>query len=436
MVKKPMPNEAPHPLRTAWKNKNLRLYFSGQVVSLVGTWMQQMAVSWLVYRLTNSPLMLGLIGFASQAPSLVVTPIAGIVVDRSNRHRLLIITQALAMVQAALLAAVVCAGHPQLWQLVTLSAVLGMITAFDLPTRQSFIVDMLDDNEQLTSAIAINSSINTLTRLIGPFVAGLCVAAAGEGMCFLLNALSYVAVIAALFFVKSRQRSVKPSGATPLAQLKEGFVYAFGYPPIRDLIVFIALFGLCAIPAGVLLPVFAKDVFHGDASTFGFLSGASGGGALIAALCLASRKQGARGLSRWIIQGCVVTGISLVAFGLSTNLILSLLLVAVSGFGSVIAIAASNTVIQTIVEESKRGRVMSFVVMAFLGVAPFGCMAAGALANVVGSGLTMIFGGVLILALALVFAKRLARISGHTEPPRTQQEELVPAESELAAANA
>jgi MFS family permease len=225
-------------MKAVLKNKNLQLYFAGQAVSLIGTWMQQIALSWLVYRLTNSPFMLGVIGFISQVPSLVLTPFAGIVADRFNRHRLLIITQTLAMIQAALLAALVWTGKTQLWQLMILSGVLGAISAFDIPTRQSFIVDMLDDKEQVGSAVSISSSITTLTRLVGPFIAGLVIAWAGEKVCFLANALSYIAVIVALSFVKAKQHKRDTTKTSSLAQLKEGFDYTIGFTPIRDLIFF------------------------------------------------------------------------------------------------------------------------------------------------------------------------------------------------------
>jgi len=396
-------------MKTAWQNKNLQLYFAGQVVSLVGTWMQQMAMSWLIYRLTNSPFMLGFVGFASQAPSLFLAPFAGIVADHTNRHRLLLITQTLCMLQAALLACLVWTGQTQLWQLISLAAVLGMITAFDLPTRQSFLVDMLDDKEQLASAIAINSSINTFTRLIGPFVAGLFVAWAGERICFLVNAVSYVAVIVALLFVKAQQRSTGSSQKKPLLQLKEGFKYATGYAPIRDLIALLALIGMFTMPFTILMPAFAKDVFHGNASTLGFLTGAAGAGSLVAALFLTSRK-GTGELSKWIIIGCSLCGMALIALGSSTNLLLSLLAVAVVGFGSMIALAASNTVIQTIVDEDKRGRVMSFFIMAFMGLAPFGCMVAGTLASAIGPGKTVIVNGIFTLIIAAVFSARVMNI--------------------------
>ena len=275
-----------------FSNKNLQLYFAGQFVSMIGTWMQQMAMSWLIYRMTNSAAMLGVVGFASQLPSLALTPFAGILADRVNRHRLLIITQILAMMQAGLLAALVLTGQAQLWQLVVLSTVLGMISAFDIPTRQTFIVDMLDSPEKLPNAIAINSSITTVTRLIGPFFAGLLVAWVGEGICFLVNALSYLAVIVALLFVKAKQH-IADQHKHPITQLKEGFAYAFGFPPMRALIILLSLIGLFSAPFNVLMPAFAKDVFHGNASTLGFLTAAMGIGSIGGAVFIGTWGRGA-----------------------------------------------------------------------------------------------------------------------------------------------
>jgi MFS family permease len=407
-------------MKAAWKNRNLQLYFSGQVISLVGTWMQQMALSWLVYKLTNSTFMLGVIGFTSQAPSLFLTPFAGIVADRTNRHRLVLTTQVLFMMQAAILTALVWTNHAQLWQLIVLSAFLGSITAFDLPARQTFLVDMLDDDEQLTSAMSINSSINTLTRLVGPFFAGLFVTWAGEGMCFFTNALSYIAVITALLFVKANQPAAPATKKNSLAQLKEGFHYTMGFKPIRDLIVMLALIGFFAMPFAVLLPAFARDVFHGNASTLGYLNGAAGAGSLLGALFLSSRK-GIKNLSRWIIIGCVMYGAGLVIFGFSHFLPLSLLAVAGVGFSSMSVLAGGNTVIQTIVDKDKRGRVMSFVIMAFLGFSPFGAMAAGALANSIGVGATVAATGIITVAIGLIFSSRIMNIHLNVKPAEIKE---------------
>ena len=397
------------------KNRNLRLYYGGQLISMIGTWMQQMALSWLVYRLTNSAYMLGVIGFVTMAPSILLTPIAGMVADRTNRHRLVIITQILALIQAGLLAAITLNGHPQIWQLLVLGAFMGIISAFDLPTRQTFLIDMLDSKEEMGNAIAMGSSIMTVTRLIGPALAGVCIAVVGEGMCFLANAVSYVPVIVALCFVKAHQRPVPPSPLSPFGQIKEGFSYAFGFRPLRALILMMALISLFAMPFTVLMPAFAKDVFHGNASTLGILTTASGVGSLIGAIFLATRK-GVLGLGKWIAISCALFGIGLVAFGLSKNIVLSSIMLSLVGFGSMVQMASSNTLVQTIVEEDKRGRVMSIFMMAFMGLAPFGSMAAGALANLIGVGTTVTISGVICLILALAFHIRLRAIREDVRP--------------------
>jgi MFS family permease len=376
---------------------------------MVGTWMQQMAMSWLIYRLTNSAAMLGVIGFASQVPSLFLMPFAGIVADRVNRHRLVIIIQILFMLQAGLLAALVFTGQAQLWQLVALSAILGIITAFDIPTRQTFIFDMLENKAQLPSAIAINSSITTVTRLIGPFIAGLLIAWTGEGMCFLVNALSYVAVVIALLFVKSKQAEVKAQKHDTLRQLKEGFAYAFGVPPIRAIITLLGLIGLFSIPFIVLMPAFARDIFHGNASTLGFLTASFGFGSVLGAFIVGSRKN-VHQHGDWIFAGCSLFGLGLIAFGFSKSFILSLLVLPVMGFGSMVMMAGSMTLIQTMVDEDKRGRVMSIVVMALMGLSPFGCMVAGFLATKIGSGNTVIVSGIFTVVIALALASRVGKL--------------------------
>jgi len=417
-------------VKSVLHNKNLQLYFAGQTVSLIGTWMQQIALSWLVYGLTNSPFMLGVIGFISQVPSLLLTPFAGIVADRFNRHRLIMITQVLAMIQAALLTALVWTGQTQLWQLMLLSGVLGAISAFDIPTRQSFVVDMLDDKAQVGSAVSISSSITTLTRLVGPFIAGLVIAWAGEKVCFLANALSYLAVIAALSFVKAKPNLTKSTKTSSLSQLKEGIDYTFGFGPIRDLILFIAFVGLFAMPFAILMPAFAKDVFHGNAFTLGSLTGCCGAGSVIGALFLGSRK-GTQALSRWLVIGCALCGIALTGLGLSNYLPLSLITATAVGFGSMVVMAGCITLIQTIVDPDKRGRVMSFVVMAFMGLSPFGCIAAGALANIIGPGKTVITSGICTFIVALFFAPRLKLIHLKVTPSNIEAG-IAEAESEIA----
>ena len=403
---------------------------------MIGTWMQQMALSWLIYRLTNSTYMLGLVAFAGQAPSFLLTPFAGIVADRVNRKKLVIVTQTLAMVQAGLLAFLAFSHQPAIWQLIALGAFSGLINAFDLPTRQTFLVDMLDSPRELPNAIAINSSITTLTRLIGPTVAGIFIAWAGEGMCFVVNAVSYVAVIAALCFIKVRPQAVvsaaQRSGA--LAQLKEGFHYAFSFTPIRALLGLVAAISLFVMPYAVLMTAFARDVFHGDATTLGILTAASGVGSLAAALYLASRK-GVLGLGRWIVASCAMFGLGLILFGFCKTLWQAVPALVLVGFGSMILLAASNTVLQTLVDEDKRGRVMSIYMMCFMGLAPFGSMAAGALSTHFGLGNTVIACGVIGTLLALAFAARLDVIRKEARPVYIERG-ILSAEAELKVMNA
>jgi MFS family permease len=419
---------------SALSNPNLRLYYSGQIVSMIGTWMQQMALSWLVYRLTNSAFMLGVIGFATMAPSFLLSPVAGLIADYSkSRHRLVILTQCLAMLQAGALAAVVLTGHVQIWHLVVLGVFMGIINAFDMPTRQTFLIDMLRSPAELPNAIAINSSIFTLTRLIGPAVAGFCIATLGEGPCFLINAVSYIAVIIALLFIRPRQAERKKSENTFFEDFKAGFVYAFGFRPIRALIVLMALVSLFGMPYAVLLPAFAKDVFHGNATTLGWLTAASGVGSLMGALYLASRK-GVVGLGRWVLISCTIFGAGLVLFGLSHSFYLSLFLLVFVGFGGMVQMAASNTMLQSIVEEDKRGRVMSIFTMAFMGLAPFGAMIAGALATHIGTGYTVMCSGIACLLLAAGFGSRIKQLRQETRKVYLERG-IIAAEAELKPTN-
>ncbi len=279
----------------ALRHRNYRLFYAGQGISLVGTWMQQIAVSWLVYRLTNSPVLLGISSFALNAPVLVLAPIAGFYADRWNRHKLLIIVQAAAMVQALLMAALVLTETITIWQIIALSLFLGVVNAFDMPIRQSFVVDMIEDRNDLSNAIALNSTIFNSARLVGPSIAGLMIAAVGEGMVFLINGLSYIAVIIALLAMHPVAQPRKDSSSGLVSSLVEGFRYAFGFMPIRSLLLLIALVSLVGMPYTVLMPIFAKDILHGDSHTLGFLVGASGIGALIGAIMLASRRS-VRGL--------------------------------------------------------------------------------------------------------------------------------------------
>jgi MFS family permease len=394
-------------LLRALRARNLRLFFAGQGVSLVGTWMQQVAMSWLVYRLTGSQFLLGVIGFTGQIPSFFLAPVAGVLADRWDRRRLVIATQVFALVQAAMLALLVATGAVRVWQMVVLSLVLGIVNAFDIPARQAFIVDLVEDRADLGNAIALNSSMVNAARLVGPSIAGLLVAAAGEGACFLLNAASYLAVMAALAAMRVRTPAPRRESRRLLLELREGFGYAFGSPPIRSVLLLVALVSFSGMPYAVLLPVFARDVFHGGARTYGLLMAMAGSGALAGTVYLASRRS-VLGLDLVIALTAVLFGAGLIAFALSGVLLPSLLFLVVIGFGAMAFVSSCNAFLQSIVDDDKRGRAMSIYVMALVGMAPFGSLCAGALAHGFGARNTLLCGGVACVAGGVLFARKLS----------------------------
>ncbi len=406
---------SPRLMLRALQSRNYRLFFAGQSVSLVGTWMQQVAMSWLVYRLTGSALLLGVVGFASQIPTFLLAPLAGVLADRWNRRRLLIVTQSLAMVQAALLAAAVLSGVVQVWQIIALSAVLGLVNAFDIPIRQSFVVELVDRKEDLGNAIALNSSMVNGARLIGPSVAGVLVASVGEGVCFILNAASYLAVIAAIAAMRIRPISRHGKNKHILHELHEGFTYAFGFRPIRAILLLLAVVSLMGMPYTVLLPVFAKKILHGGAHTFGFLMAAAGVGSLVSTIYLASRRS-VVGLGRVIAIAVALFGAGVAGFALSRSLPLSLLCLCLSGFGAMALVASGNTIIQTIVEDDKRGRVMSLFTMSFMGMTPFGSLMAGSAADWLGARNALLLGAAACLAAGLHFFRQLPTLRELVRP--------------------
>ncbi len=399
----------------ALKHRNFRLFFFGQSISLIGTWMQQVAMIWLVYRLSNSAFLLGAVGFCSQIPTLFVVPMAGVFTDRWNLQRTILVTQTLAMLQALILAALALTGVVAVWHVLLLSVCLGLVTAFDVPARQAFLIQMVEGREGLINAIGLNSSVFNGARLVGPAIAGFLIAAVGEGVCFLVNGLSYVAVLAALLAMQLRPRAPAKPPQHVLYELREGFRYAFGFPPIREILLLLAVVNLAAMPLTVLLPVFAKAVLHGGPDTLGLLTAAMGMGALVGALVLASRKS-VLGLGRQVFWASGVFGLSLIAFSTSTVLWLSLLLLVATGFSVMMETAASNTILQTIVDDDKRGRVMSFYGMAFLGVAPLGSLLAGSLASHIGVTLVMQLAGAMCVVGSLVFARRLPALRKMIRP--------------------
>ncbi|MCY2990781.1 MAG: MFS transporter [Planctomycetota bacterium] len=391
----------------ALRYRNFRLFFFGQGISLIGTWMQQVAMIWLVYRLGNSVFLLGLVGFCSQIPSFFLAPVAGVYTDRWNLHRTILLTQSLAMCQALSLAVLTLTGTVAVWHVLVLSVCLGLVNALDIPARQAFLIRMVEGRESLPNAIGLNSSMFNGARLVGPTIAGFLIALVGEGVCFLLNALSYVAVLAALLAMRlPRQAPAKPQQHV-LHELLEGFRYAIRFLPIRDILLLLAFVNMAAMSLTVLLPVFATKVLQGGSDTLGLLTAAIGLGALLGALCLAYRKS-VLGLGRQIAWASALLGLSLVAFSFSAVLWLSLLLLVIGGFAVMMETAASNTILQTIVDDDKRGRVMSFYAMAFLGAAPLGSLLAGSLASHLGVASVVRLGGILCLVGSAVFAWRLS----------------------------
>ncbi len=399
----------------ALQHRNYRLFFGGQSISMIGTWMQIIAVNWLTFRLTHSMFLLGVVGFTSRIPTFVLAPFAGVLIDRWNRHRILVVTQILSMIQALLFALLILTDTIAIWHIIFLSLLLGIINTLDQPTRQTFVIDMVENEEDLGNAIALSSSIGTSARFIGPSIAGILIATVGEGICFLLNGLSFIAVIMSLLAMKIIPKKSQRK-STPVWQgLKEGFDYAFGFSPIRSMLLLLALVSLMAMPYMVLMPAFARDILHGDAHTYGFLMAAEGFGALAGAIYLASRKS-VLGLERIIVIGSGLFGMGLIIFSLSRVYWLSLLLMIFVGFGIMLSVVPCNTALQTIVEEDKRGRVMSFFTMAFFGMMPFGSLLAGSLANKIGAPATIMIGGISCILGSALFAIKLSSFRSLMRP--------------------
>jgi len=397
-------------------SRNYRLFFAGQGISLIGTWMQNIAMSWLVYRLTNSVFLLGVVTFAGDIPAFFIMPFAGVFADRWNRRRILVITQSLAMIQAFMLSVLVLTGKVQVWHLVALAVFLGVINAFDMPTRQSFVVEMIEKKEDLVNAIGLNSTIFNGARLVGPSIAGLLIAAVGEGWCFLTNGFSFLAVIAALLAMRVNERLIPEKDYDTLRGLKEGLSYAYNHTPIKSILLLLVLIGLVGMPYVVLMPVMARDILRGGPYTLGFLMGAAGLGALVSALRMASRSD-AKGLERYIPLSAALFGAGLIAVSFSKFFPLSLVLVLAAGFGLMTQFTCSNTLIQTLVDDDKRGRVMSLYTMAFRGIAPFGSLLAGAMASKIGAPRTLLIGGAACILGALLFARNLPAIRAAMHPP-------------------
>ena len=390
----------------ALRHRNFRLFFGGQSISLIGTWMTRIATAWLVYRLTKSALLLGTVSFVGQIPTFLLAPFAGVLVDRLNRRHVLIWTQTLAMLQSLALAWLTLTHRITIHDVLALSAFQGVINAFDMPGRQAFMVQMVEDRADLSNAIAINSSMVNLARLIGPSFAGLVIAASNEGWCFFVDGISYIAVIISLLLMRVHVAELKRAAAPMFEQMREGWQYVSTFVPIRNILLLFALVSLMGMPYMVLMPLFAAQVLHGGAHTLGFLMGAAGVGALISALSLVVRKS-VRGLIKMIPIAAAVFGAGLILFGLSHVVWISLVLMTTVGFGMMQGLTASNTIIQTLVPEDKRGRVMSYYTAAFVGMAPFGSLLAGSLAHWIGAPRTvMLTGTCCILGAAWFWSRR------------------------------
>lgn len=393
----------------ALRSRNYRLFFAGQSVSLIGTWMTRLAMSWIVYQLTDSAFLLGLTSFVGQIPAFFVAPIAGVWLDRWNRHRVLVITQVLAMIQSLALAALAFTGYINLYWVIGLALMQGLINAFDMPARQAFVIEMIEERADLGNAIALNSSMVNGAKLVGPAIAGVLVATAGAGVCFLIDGISYIAVIYSLLAMRVAPAQPRLARKSALQELAEGWKYVVRSPAIRSILLLLALVSVIGMPYTVLMPVVAAEILHGGAHTLGFLMAMSGVGALASAIGLALRKT-VIGLGKRIAISAAVFGGGLILLGLSRSLTISLLLMIVTGFGMMQQMAASNTILQTIAADDKRGRVMSFYTLSILGMNPIGSLLAGGVAARIGVPVTMIGAGAICLAGAAWFYWKLPEI--------------------------
>ncbi|HEX4381605.1 MAG TPA: MFS transporter [Myxococcales bacterium] len=399
----------------ALAHKNYRLFFAGQSVSLIGTWLTRVATSWLVYRLTGSAAALGLIGFCGLIPTFVLSPLAGVFVDRHDRHRVIVITQVLSMLQSFVLAALALTHTITVVEVAALQLFQGVVNAFDTPARQSFVVEMIEDRKDLPNAIALNSSMFNGARLLGPSIGGVLIALVGEGGCFLLDGVSYLAVIASLLAMTVKRLPHEPRTTRPLDELREGLRYVTGSPTIRSLLLLLGVVSLVGMPYTVLMPIIASETLHGGPHTLGFLMAATGLGALAGALRLAARRS-VLGLGRELTVMATVFGVTLTLFAASRTEWLSLPILVAVGFAMMLQTAATNTIVQTIVEERMRGRVMAFYTMAVMGTAPFGALLAGGLASRIGAPWTIAISGVVVACAGVFFYSKLPMLRAELRP--------------------
>lgn len=393
-----------NPLRV-FSNRDYSLYFAGQLVSQAGTWMQMVALSWLTYEMTKSPALLTVVTASSQVPSLLIMPWAGVLADRLNRRLLLIITQVLFMLEAAILAALVISNTVQVWHLIALGILSGTIFAFDMPTRAAFVADLTKDRkEDIPAAVAMNSTLMNATRLIGPALAGLIVAKLGAGVCFLLNSLSYLPVILTMILIKTHSMPQKHSGSF-VNQLTEGFTYMWRTPALKIPLLLTASFGVGGMAYQTLLPVFVKQI-GGDAGMLGLFMSISAGGSLLGSFLIATRKD-VRSLAQWMMVCCFISGITLVVLGMANSFWFASATLAVIGLSMMVQLAGSMSLVQSVVEDNKRGRVMSMMTTAFMGTAPIGALIAGQIADRFGFSKTMMLCGAYCVAVAILFMRKL-----------------------------
>lgn len=395
--------------------RNYRLFFSGQSISLIGTWMQRIALPWLVYDLTGSAFLLGVVGFAGQIPTFILAPVAGVLTDTWSRYKVLVVTQVVSMILAGLLAWLSLAGIIHIWSIIVISIGLGCVNAFDVPARHSFVIEMVEKKEDLGNAIALNSLMFNGARLIGPSVAGIMLAFTSEGVCFLINAVSYIFVIVSLLMMHVPEKKAREKKVQILKDMKEGLNYTFGFAPIKYIILLLGLVSLMSSSYQVLMPVLAKEVLHGGSNTYGFLMAAAGFGALLGALYLASRETILK-LGRIIPLATLLLGTGLIVLSFSTIFLFSIVLMVFIGLGMMIQAAASNTILQTVTDDDKRGRVMSFYTMAIMGTAPFGSLMGGGLANIIGTPAMIMLGGAASVIGALFFLRKLPELKNIVRP--------------------
>lgn len=397
------------------RSRNYRLYFTGQGISLIGTWMQNIALSWLVYRLTGSVFLLGLVGFTSQIPTFVLAPFTGVLTDRFNRLRIMTLTQVFFMLLALTMTLLVLLNLIEVWHIIVLSFVSGIITAFDAPARQSLVIDLIDNPDDLGNAIALNSAIFNGARLIGPAIAGIAIAAVGEGICFLLNTLSFIAVIAALLQIKIPVKQTATHTTNFKRSFTEGFQYTFQSLPIRTLIILLAILSLAGLPFIVLLPAYAKEILHGGSDTLGYLMSSLGAGALIAALYMASRRT-VLGLGKIISMSIGLLGLAIIMASFSQKQHFSFVVCFFGGLFMILLLSSINTMLQTITDEDKRGRVMSFYAMALMGTSPIGNLLAGSVASGIGIPSTLLIFGAVTLGAGIWFGLNLRSFRKYIHP--------------------